>query len=433
VRKHGKQVYYQPLARVIHFEGITNGTDAGSGIKQHQVTNQQKFFERWQSVLQQHRPNGLLPQLEKERSVQKRALVIDARILMPDNDSGSLRMFNLLKILQSLGYKVTFIADNLQYHEHYTPMLQGIGIECHYTPYLTSVAQHLQQDGRQYDVVMVSRADIAEKNIDSVLRFAPQAQVLFDTVDLHFLRERRQATLSGSKTDMEAAELRRLQELGIARKVHQTLVVSPVEVELFKQEAPDVKVALVSNIHAVHGRGKPWSERAHILFIGSFEHPPNTDAMHHFIDDVFPLLQQQRPGIKLIIVGAHAPKSLTSKGNALIEFRGFVADLGPLFNDIRLSIAPLRYGAGVKGKINTSMSYGVPVVASPIAAEGMGLVDNVDVLVADTPQAFADAIVRAYDDAGLWQKLSDATLANLERHFSFAVATEQLRQILSSR
>ncbi|HTQ98640.1 MAG TPA: glycosyltransferase [Candidatus Acidoferrum sp.] len=433
VRKAGKQVYYQPLAQVIHFEGITNGTDTGSGIKQHQVTNQRKFFERWQGVLQQHRANGQLPQLEKERAMLKRALVVDARVLMPDNDSGSLRMFNLLQILQSLGYKVTFIPDNLQYHERYTPMLQAIGVECWYAPYHANVAQHLQQHGRLYDVVLLSRADVAENNIDDVLRFAPQAKVLFDTVDLHFLRERRQAALSGNKLEAEAAELRRLQELGIARRAHTTLVVSPVEIEVFKQEAPDVNVALVSNIHAVHGRGQPWAAREHIVFIGSFEHPPNIDAMHYFIDDVFPLLQQRRPGIKLLIVGAHAPRSLTNKGNALIEFKGFVPELMPLFDSVRLSIAPLRYGAGVKGKINTSMAYGVPVVASTVAAEGMGLQHGVDVLVADTPQDFAAAIVSAYDDEAQWNRLSDAALANLERHFSFAVATAQLRTILDQQ
>jgi GT2 family glycosyltransferase len=430
VRLHGKQVYYQPLARVIHFEGISNGTHTGAGIKAYQAINHQKFFERWQHVLQSHRPNALQPQLEKERGVGKRALVIDARVLMPDNDSGSLRMFNLLKILQTLGYKVTFIPDNLQYHERYTPMLQAIGIECWYSPYLQNVAQHLAQSGRQYSLIMLSRADIAEKNIDAALRHAPQAQILFDTVDLHFLRERRLAQLSGSKLDVEAAELRRLQELGIARKAHRTLVVSPVEVELFHKEAPDVKVTLVSNIHAVHGRGKPWAQRANMLFIGSFEHPPNIDAVHHFIDDILPELQRKRPGIKLLVVGAHAPKSLLARASAAVEFTGFMPDIAPLFDQVRLSIAPLRYGAGVKGKINSSMAYGVPVIASPIAAEGMGLQHGVDVLIADSPEGFAEAIVRAYDDEQLWLRLSDASLANLERHFSFAVATDQLRAIL---
>jgi O-antigen biosynthesis protein len=431
VRQAGKQVYYQPNARIVHFEGISNGTDTGGGVKAYQIANHQKFLARWTSVLLTHRPPGFLPEWEKERTVYKRVLVMDARVLMPDNDSGSLRMFNVLKVLQDLGYKVSFMPINLQYDERYTPMMQALGIECWYLPYQSSIEQHFVQYGASYDVVILSRADIAEPAIDLALKHSPNARLIFDTVDLHFLRERRSAQLSGSKSEAAAAELRRLQELGIARKAHTTLVVSPVEVELFKKEAPDVKVALLSNIHSVHGCAKPWAERRNILFIGTFEHPPNIDAMHYFIDEVLPLLLQKQRDIKLSIIGAHAPSSLLAKAGPHVEFLGFVPDIAPMFASVRLSIAPLRYGAGVKGKLNSSMSYGVPVVASPIAAEGMGLTHEKDVLIADTPAAFADAIVRAYNDAALWQRLSQASLANIESNFSFALATEQLRQVLA--
>ena len=180
MRAAGKKVYYQPLARVIHFEGVSCGTDATGGIKEYQRTNHHKFFARWQTTLQSHRPNARLPNLEKERNISKRVLVVDARVLMPDHDSGSLRMFNLLKIFQNLGYKVSFIPDNLHYHEKYTPILQGLGVECFYRPYLNNVQEHLQHNGNQYQVVVLSRADYAEKYIDAVVTYCPQAQILFD-------------------------------------------------------------------------------------------------------------------------------------------------------------------------------------------------------------------------------------------------------------
>lgn len=431
VRAAGKKVYYQPLARVIHFEGVSNGLDTSGGVKAYQLANHDKFFARWEPTLKAHRPNGGQPGFEKERHVTKRVLVVDARVLMPDHDSGSLRMFNLLKIFQQLGYKVSFIPDNLHYHEKYTPLLQGLGIECFYAPYLASIHEHLENSGSQYQVVLLSRADHAERYIDSAVTFCPQARILFDTVDLHFLREQRQAELAQDKGLMESANMRKLQELNIARKAHTTLVVSPVEVELFRKEAPDVKVALLSNIHAAEGRQAPYHARHDILFIGSFEHPPNADGMHWFIDNVFPLLHQRKPDLKLKIVGGGAPKSLLAKGGSHIEFTGFVEDIAPVFNSIRLSIAPLRYGAGVKGKINSSMSYGVPVIASTVAAEGMGLKHGEDVLIADDAKSFAELIVQAYDDETLWYQLSDAGLANIERCFSFDVAAQQLRAILA--
>ena len=433
VRQAGKKVYYQPDSIVVHFEGITSGTDTGSGIKRYQEINKEKFFQRWQKVLQNHRPNGRFPHLEKERSVTKRALVIDARVLMPDNDSGSMRMFNLLKIFQSLGYKVTFIPVNLQYHEKYTPLLQSHGIECQYVPYVKSINEYLSNWGEQFDVALLSRADVADKTIDDVCTYCNRAKILFDTVDLHFLREQRMAELENDPQLIESARQRKDQELRIARKADTTLLVSSYEMELFEQEAPDVSLGLISNIHDIHDTHTTFTDRKDILFIGSFEHPPNVDAMHFFIDEVFPLLNAQRPEIRLLIAGGGVPKELEQKGNDQIRILGFVPEIEPLFEQVKMSIAPLRYGAGVKGKINSSMSYGVPVIASTIAAEGMDLKDGQDVLIANTPEEYMTQILRAYDDVELWNTLSIGGKANIRKHFSFEVAKKQLAEVLAEQ
>lgn len=430
VREAGKKVYYQPGATIIHFEGITSGTDPNSGAKKYQQVNQEKFYTRWRTTLEAHRQNGRLPNLEKERHVNKRILVVDARVLMPDHDSGSLRMFNILKILQTMGYKVTFLPANLQHHEKYTPMLQNIGIECQYLPYVINAGRYIEDYGQQFDAVILSRADYAEKFMDIVKSACPQAKVLFDTVDLHFLREQREAELTNDKELHESAALRKSQELALARKADVTMVVSPVEIDLFRQEAPDVNIHLLSNVHHLHGRGENFENRSDILFIGNFEHPPNTDAMEFFLDEIFPIIQQGNPDIKIKIVGGHVPGHLKSRASESIEFTGFVADITPLFDNIRISIAPLRYGAGVKGKINSSMAYGVPAVVTSMAAEGMSLVHGQDILIADEPADFASEILRLYDDKTLWEALSAAGRNNIETHFSFAAAEAQLREVL---
>lgn len=433
VRESGKKVYFQPNCTIIHFEGVTSGTDPNSGAKQYQQVNHSKFFKRWQNTLKIHRLNGKLPNLEKERHVEKRILVIDARVLMPDHDSGSLRMFNILKILQDLDYKVSFVPANLHYDQKYIPLMQAIGIECHYQPYVKDVSEYLEEQGMQFDAVILSRADYAEKYMDVVRQYCPQARVLFDTVDLHFVREQREAELSNDKALMESAAMRKNQELALARKADITLVVSPVEITLFEKEAPDVNVALLSNIHANHDAGAAFRDRRDMLFIGNFEHPPNTDAMEFFLDEIFPLVEKANPDIKLKIVGGHVPSQLKARAKENIEFTGFVEDITELFNTIRLSIAPLRYGAGVKGKINSSMSYGVPMVVSTIAAEGMSLVHEQDILIADQPEDFAREILKLYDDENLWLALSKAGKENIERHFSFATAEAQLKTVLESR
>jgi len=430
IRDTGKQVYFQPNARVYHFEGITSGTDLTSGMKQYQVVNRDKFFERWQQTLASHRPNGKLPLLEKDRGADQRILVIDARVLMPDQDSGSLRMFNILKILRNMGHKVTFVPSNLLYDPHYTPLLQAAGIECRNRPHETLIEDYLEQHGSEFNTVILSRADYADRYINPVREHCPAARIVFDTVDLHFLREQREAELSGKEEDMNSATLRKVQELNIARKADITLVVSPVEIELFREEAPDVDVRLLSNIHSIYPTAGSFAERQDILFIGGYEHPPNVDAMTWFLDEIMPRVVEANPAIRLHIVGGHLPEALAARASDNVLIDGFVADITPLFNSIRLSIAPLRYGAGVKGKINSSLSYGVPMVATSMAAEGMGLVHEKDILIADDPEAFAREVVRLYDDEALWQQLSVAGKQNIEDRFSFALAEKQLRAVL---
>ena len=244
------------------------------------------------------------------------------------------------------------------------------------------------------------------------------------------MREQREAELSNDKALLDSAVMRKSQELTVARKADTTLVVSPVELNLFQKEAPDIKVSLLSNIHETHATGKIFNERKDILFIGNFEHPPNTDAMEFFLNEIFPLVHKENPGLNLLIVGEHVPSHLKARATEQIQFTGFVTDIAPLFDNIKLSIAPLRYGAGVKGKINSSMSYGVPAVVTSMAAEGMNLIHGKDILIAEKAEDFAREILRLYADETLWQTLSEAGKENIETHFSFSAAEKQLREIL---
>lgn len=396
------------------------------GLKEVSSRIKQKFFTKPQGP--KPPPQATLHSIQDDW--QKRVLIIDQCTPTPDQDSGSLRMYNLLQIFQGLGYQVSFIPSNLQFNSDYTPAMQKIGIDCFYRPYLSSIKSHLQEYGNAYSVVLLSRADTAEKHIEHVKQFCPGAKVLFDTVDLHFLREQRLAALKQNWFMSKIANIRKKQELKIARRADTTLVVSSTERDMLKQEAPDIRVELLSNIHSTSASTNPFQNREDILFIGSFEHPPNVDAMHFFIDEVFPIIKRSLTNLRLQVVGGNPPRSLREKARADIVIDGFISDIKPLFNKIRLSIAPLRYGAGVKGKINSSMSFGVPVVATTLAVEGMHLEHDKNVLIANSPEDFAEQVVRAYQDESLWQTLSEQSLENVKECFSFEVAEKQLGIIL---
>ena len=210
-----------------------------------------------------------------------------------------------------------------------------------------------------------------------------------------------------------------------------TLVVSPVEKEMLAKEAPDVTVEVVSNVHDVYGRRNDFAARKDIVFVGGFGHPPNIDAVRWLMKDIYPRIRDARPDISLHLIG-DMPDSDRSEFQAPgVNIHGRVAELGPWMDTCRVALAPLRFGAGVKGKVNMAMSYGLPVVATSIAAEGMWLHNGEDVLIADDAPSFAAAVLRLYEDASLWQHLSDRGLDNVRQHFSFDAAREALRRAVA--
>jgi len=435
VRAAERKVFYQPRAVVAHFEGATSGTDETTGVKRHQVVNQSTFATKWTDALVSHRPNGVSPGLERDRRAKRRVLVIDACMLTPDQDAGSMRMQQVMEILVNLGCKVTFAADNLEYRQPYVMALQQLGIEVQFHPYASSVSMLLGTRGDEFDVVILSRHYVAARHIDAVRAFAPRALVVFDTVDLHFLREERLAELNARGTAGHApprtAESRRNEELAVIRKADLTLVVSPVEKELLERLAPDAQVMLLSTIHEPLGADKPFAEREGLLFIGGFRHPPNTDAILWYGNEILPRLRERLPGVKTYVVGMDPPATIKALAAEDLVITGHVPDLTSYLTGCRLSVSPLRYGAGVKGKVNHAMSYGLPVVATTPSIEGMHLTPGVDVLIGDDPEAFADAVVRAYRDQELWTALSEGGRENIRQHFSRDIARSAISRLVA--
>jgi GT2 family glycosyltransferase/glycosyltransferase involved in cell wall biosynthesis len=439
LRALGQRVIYQPAARVVHFEGVSNGTDEkGAGIKRYQAENRVKFEQRWaealarQPMAPEQLPEG---QFDAHRAANFRAsghvLIVDATTPTPDQDSGSLRMVNLIAIFQALGYRVSFLPANLGWESGYSEPLRARGVELLGGVSPDQVEHWLASHGPSLDAVMLSRHYVASEYLDRIKRHAPQARCLFDTVDLHYLRERRQAELADDASLAKIAEQTREAELGVARRCDKTLVVSTVEKAVLADEAPDLDVAVLSNIHKVYGCRQGFAERQGILFIGGYQHPPNIDAVVWFADEIFPRVREQLPDVEFHVVGSKATDQVRALGQRNgIVFHGFVEEVEPFLENCRLAVAPLRYGAGVKGKVNMSMAWGQPVVVTSPAAEGMFLRHAEDALVADAAAEFAAAVVAAYGDQALWERLSAGGLANVERYFSFDAARRAVQQIL---
>lgn len=430
VRAAGRRVLYEPASVVVHCEGITSGLDPFAGVKQYQQVNQVKFVGKWREALGRQPPART--RIEEALGWGGRhILIVDALTPDPTRDSGSLRLVNIMRLLRERRWQVSFMADNRRATPAEIERLGRLGVRVLCRPWVPPLSAWLAREGKDLAAVMLCRHYIALPHLSLVRRLAPRAKVLFDTVDLHFLREQRAAEHGGNSALARQAEASRQAELGLIRAADVTLVVSPIERELLTAEVPQARVELLSNVHDVPGRSRDFRERAGLMFVGGCAHPPNIDAVEWLATEIYPRIRAQRPDIQLHLLGDMPEAERARLAEAGIRAHGRVESLDPWLSGCRVALAPLRYGAGVKGKVNMAMSHGLPVVATSIAAEGMNLVDDQDVLVADDAGRFAEAVVRLYDDEALWMRLSEAGLANVRRHFSFDAARQALDRALA--
>ena len=373
-----------------------------------------------------------------ERAV--RILVTDGRLLTPDRDGGSLRLFNILTLLVELGCRVTFVPKDPSAQPEtapglrpYAEQLRTAGIEVITAPHIQTLRQHLEEHGYRYAVVMLSGGVYnAYEHIGDVRCLAPRASLWFDTVDLTYLREYRYARLLGSRPALQRALKVKQLELLAAAQADWTLVVSHEEAALLERAAPSARVHVLTNVHHTYDHSTPFETRRDLVFIGAYQHLPNLDGLRWFLQHVFPLLRTALPGVRLKVIGANPPPAALALAAPDVQIAGHVPDLGPVYNACRLSIAPLRFGAGVKGKVLLSLGFGVPVVATRLAAEGCYLVDGENARLADAPTDFAQAIVEVYTQPDVWRRLSRNGLDTVTRHFSFSCARHQLRQLLAA-
>jgi glycosyltransferase involved in cell wall biosynthesis len=432
VRKAGKKVYYQPFSVITHHEGQTSGTSTESGVKSYQPVNQTKFRAKWAKDLSRQL-TGDTPHIRgaRQRGPESRALVIDARVLSPDQDSGSVRMTGLLRILQELGFQVTFVPENLLRVSPYTERMQELGIECLHHPFLPGFETLFAGHGQEFDVILLSRAHVAEEMLPLCRKYAPSTPIIFDTVDLHFVRQHREAELAQDDALHRKARAMELLELRLGAESDAIVVVSPEEKRVLEKKLPGQRIALISNIHGTQPTIPPFESRRDFLFIGGFEHTPNVDGMLWFCTEIMPQILRELPGATLHIIGSKMPESVRALASDHVVTHGFVENVDPLFESCLLSVAPLRFGAGVKGKVNQSMSFGVPVVSTSIGAEGMHLTHEKNILLADSPQEFAEQVIRLHRDRELWTALSRNSLKNVEEYFSSAAAKRNLEELLT--
>ena len=363
----------------------------------------------------------------------RRMLLLDACTPTPDRDSGSIDVFNSIRIFIELGFEVTFIPEsNMLSFGRYTKELQSMGVRCLHAPEVKSVRRWLQRHGRSFEVVMLFRAPTAIRHVQTIREFCPQAKLIFSTLDLQFLREGRQSGVDVSNISNALNCINRA-EIDCISRVDRAIVISEAERSFINHILPETLIDVVPLIRDEPTvQGIQASHRSGLAFVGNFQHPPNLDAVMWFLDSVWPKVHAEIPEAKFYIVGSYMPQQLSECNHENVVPLGYLASLDQLFGNLRLSVAPLRFGAGLKGKVATSLAYGVPVVITSVGAEGMGLEHERDVLLADFADDFVQCIVRLYHDDNLWQRLSGNGLQRAKESFSMDASRSAYERIFKS-
>jgi glycosyltransferase involved in cell wall biosynthesis len=336
-------------------------------------------------------------------------------------------MWELLTLLVELGHHVTLIADGEERHPAHEAGLHRLGISV--VRGHTAALDHLALEGHRYQHVMLSRPEVALRYLIPVRAHAIHATVTYDTVDLHWLRMSRGFELTGDRaTEREAGHYRRVEQW-CAASSDLVLAATPTDRDALLSSQSDLRVEVLPTIHPDGPPGAGFAERTGLMFIGGFWHRPNEDGICWFVDEIFPLIEKRIPGIELDIVGSNMTDRVRALDSATVHAIGFVNDPLPVFNRSRVFVAPLRYGAGMKGKVGHSMSLGLPVVTTSVGAEGMGLTSGETAMIADDPAGFAEAVVRLHGDAQLWERVSAAARTHVAERFSPAAVLSMLKRL----
>ena len=358
-----------------------------------------------------------------------RALVVDSTAPAAGRDAGSNAVTSHMLSLQRLGFEVTFVAADLTA----APELLALGVAAVGVPWAASVEEVLRRQSGAWDLVYLHRLDVARAYLPLVRLHAPRARVVFSVADLASLRLLRQAEVEDRPELRPHAQGVRAAERAAAAASDAVVTHSGLEAGLLRQWVPGVACAVVPWVFPVAPTPAGFEGRSGVLFVGHFGHPPNRDAAIWLMDEIMPLVWASDPEIGCTVVGTGVPAEVLRRGGERVRVLGAVADLRGELDRVRMTVAPLAFGAGLKGKVGESLAAGVPCVCTSIAAEGYALPAPLAGLVADDAAGLAASIVRLHGDGALFAACREAGLAYVEAGFSEAAVDAAMRGVAGVR
>jgi len=432
VRATGKRVLYQPRSVVVHHEGISHGTDETRGLKAWQAVNQKKFRERWRQVLEVEHFDRYWDVLRShDRPPQREMiLVIDHYIPQPDRDAGSRTMWCVMRAMLRMGLVVKFWPQNGFYDPDYIDLLQQAGIEVILgEEFGHNFSGWLAANGDRLKYVFLSRPTVAPEFLPLV-RKKSRARILYYGHDVHHERLLMEHRLFGSEAARrEAAKMKKVEE-SIWRAVDVVYYLSREEVETVRCAVPGVQartlpIFFFDEAPRVDGPGP----RKDILFVAGFGHSPNVDAAKWLVQTILPLVRAKAGrAVHLWLVGSNPTEEVERLAGGDVSVTGYVSDerLLQFYASARVAVVPLRVGAGMKGKVIEALHYGIPLVTTPVGAQGLDGLESVVAISADE-NVIAEEICALLRDDERWKQASRKQMEYIQGRFSVDAMEEALR------
>ncbi|WP_417941814.1 glycosyltransferase [Flavobacterium sp. RS13.1] len=384
------------------------------------------YFEK--KYIIKNQSDQSIPNYQNYNPSKKTIVFITTSIPTFDKDSGSNRLREIILCAKELGYNCIICTNKAFRTNYYINNFSDLGIIVYvetnryknYFAFLKSVPK--------VDYVWYYNANSLKKNLKKISKLFPSSKSIFDMVDIHFLRYKRAIEIEPYRISLRKKYYHYFKiETKLAKKADIVIAISEVEKEIMSQYLKENQILLISNIHYCkidESQIAPFEKRSDILFIGS-SHEPNIDAIHYLYNEIMPKVWLKLPNLKVNVIG-NVKNKIHSISHPNFKLLGFVENIESYFINSKLMVAPLRYGAGVKGKIGQSFEYFLPVVTTSIGAEGMYLENKKNAFISETADEFSKQIITLYNDKEIWSKLSVNSTESL-----YPFSKEKLKSVLT--
>ena len=338
-----------------------------------------------------------------------------------------------LELLVEMGLDVKFLPADFRRVEPYSTELNRLGIETLDGDwYRENWENWLKDNGSGIDYAFFHKPDPTSRLLP-IIKSCTNAAIIYQCHDLHYLRLRRKAEVENDQAMLAEAGRYEQKEDFIFANSDVLLTFSDVEEKIIRKKFPLKQVFTVPLFFYTDmpDPERDFNSRRDLLYVGSCSHTPNQDAISWFSGEILPLVQKEIPDIVFHVVGANPPPEISSLQSKNIRIHGRVSDdeLRDLYQGARIVVAPLRFGAGVKGKVIEALYHGLPLVSTTIGLEGIKDIEDLT-SPRDTARDFAAEVVSLYKSGKRLKELSARGSRFVAERFTGQAASSLMTEIL---